>query len=246
MNAEQQAEMEKAMQDPQVQEKMAAMQEAMKKPEVQAQMQEMQSAMANPQLQEKLAGMRDDPEFKAVFEDIQKNGMGALMKYMNDPEFLRKIGSRVGDISPAPVGAGAAAMAGSAAQKAPEVNDLLDAARAGDMEAAEDFIAVGKDVNMQDAEGRTPLHYAAAHNQTRITRVLLEAGADTEKEDSKGNTVLHYAAGYGRLDIVDILLEGGASVVATNGTGKNAAALVRLSDTNPILKDEEIMKKLDS
>ena len=116
----------------QVKEKMAAMQEAMQKPEVQAQMAEMQSAMANPALQQKLQGMRDDPEFKDMFEDIQKNGMGALMKYMNDAEFLRKLGSRVGDVAPAPGAAGAAAMAaaGSAQQAAaPEVNDLLDAAR---------------------------------------------------------------------------------------------------------------------
>jgi ankyrin repeat protein len=37
------------------------------------------------------------------------------------------------------------------------VNDLLDAAKYGDMEAVEDFLAIGKDVNMKDDVGRTPL-----------------------------------------------------------------------------------------
>ena len=51
----------------------------------------------------------------------------------------------------------AAAGSGGAAPPAPEVNDLLDAAKYGDMEAVEDFIAIGKDVNMKDDVGRTPL-----------------------------------------------------------------------------------------
>lgn len=30
--------------------------------------------------------LRNDPEFKQMFEEIQKGGMGALMKYMNSPQ----------------------------------------------------------------------------------------------------------------------------------------------------------------
>jgi soluble cytochrome b562 len=104
-------------------EKMKQMQQAMKNPAVQAQMEEMQSAMANPALQQKLATLKDDPEFKGMFEDIQTNGMGALLKYMNDPNMLRKLGSRMGDVAPA---ASAAPVAGAAPA---EVSDLFDAAR---------------------------------------------------------------------------------------------------------------------
>lgn len=116
--------------------------------------------------------------------------------------------------------------------------------RHGDVEAAEDFIAVGKDVNMQDAEGRSPLHYAAAHNHTRVAKVLTEAGANTEVADSKANTPLHYAAGYGRLDVVDILLQAGANAAAVNHTGKTALELAKLSEQNPILQDSDLMTKL--
>jgi hypothetical protein len=34
-----------------------------------------------------------------MFEDIQKGGMGALMKYMNDPRVLAKLGSKLGDVA---------------------------------------------------------------------------------------------------------------------------------------------------
>lgn len=32
------------------------------------------------------------------------------------------------------------------------------------MEAVEDFVAIGKDINEQDEEGRSALHYAVAYN----------------------------------------------------------------------------------
>jgi ankyrin repeat protein len=52
--------------------------------------------------------------------------------------------------------------------------------RYGDLEACEDFIAIGRDVNAADAENRTPLHYAVAYNHPDILEALLEAGADLE------------------------------------------------------------------
>ena len=61
-----------------------------------------------------------------MFEDIQKNGMQAMMKYWNDPNVLAKIGERMGDVSGA--AASGTAPAASAAP-APEIDNLLDAAR---------------------------------------------------------------------------------------------------------------------
>lgn len=118
--------------------------------------------------------------------------------------------------------------------------------RHGDLEAAEDFLAVGKDVNMQDDEGRTPLHYAAAHDNTRIAQTLVDNKADLEKLDSKSNTPLHYACGYGRLDVVDILLRGGANVSAENMNGKKPIDLAKLNDQNPVLSDTEIVEQLSA
>lgn len=44
----------------------------------------------------------------------------------------------------------------------------------------QDFLAIGKDVNDQDGEGRSPLHYAIAYSHADIVDELLEAGADLE------------------------------------------------------------------
>lgn len=74
------------LQDPAVAARMKEMQEAMSRPEVQQQMAEMQAYMQNQQVQQRMAALREDPEFKQMFEEIQTGGMGALMKYMNDPK----------------------------------------------------------------------------------------------------------------------------------------------------------------
>ena len=73
-------------QDPAVAARMKEMQEAMSRPEVQQQMAEMQAYMQNQQVQQRMAALREDPEFKQMFAEIQTGGMGALMKYMNDPK----------------------------------------------------------------------------------------------------------------------------------------------------------------
>ena len=68
------------------------------------------------------------------------------MKYYNDPKFLSKLGSKLGDVVPPAGAAGVmpAAAAGMAAPAAPEINDMIDASKYGDLEAVEDFIAIGK------------------------------------------------------------------------------------------------------
>ena len=104
----------------QVQQRMAQMQEAMQRPEVQQQVAEAQAAMANPEIQARMAELKDDPEFKDMFKEIETGGMPALMKYFNDPQVLSKLGAKLEgvDISKVP-----------APNAAPEINDLFDAAR---------------------------------------------------------------------------------------------------------------------
>ena len=128
---------------------------------------------------------------------------------------LLKISQRLGGA------VGSAGPAGPPAppQKPPEVTNLFEACRWGDLEAAEDFIAIGKGINDTDKEGRTPLcvprggvpvargrtniarrrHFAVAFGKgdvgMQIVKALLEAGAKPDAADVKKNTVLHYASG---------------------------------------------------
>lgn len=64
-----------------------------------------------------------------MFEEIQKGGMAAMMKYMNDSKWLAKVGEKLGDVS-VPDGQGAPPPGAAASPaSAPEINSILDAAK---------------------------------------------------------------------------------------------------------------------
>lgn len=195
---------------------------------------------------------------KEKFEEIEKGGFGAMMKAMSDVKFLEKVGRAVGP-PPGTSPGGEASPSPSASQtppsapapdvasepQIPEINTILDAAKYGDVEAVEDFLAIGKDPNLVDEFNRSPLHFAVSIQHMGIIDALLAAGANVEIKDSKNNTPLHYAAGYGRVEAVRRLLEAGADGSMKNENGKTPADVAKLSDKNPILQEADLIQKLN-
>lgn len=59
------------------------------------------------------------------------------------------------------------------------------------MEAVEDFLAIGRDVNAPDEKGRTPLHYCVAYWSRSIADLLLEAGANLEAQVGNLPGIVH-------------------------------------------------------
>ena len=214
-------------------------------PELARKMQEeaMQQAafMQNPEMQQKMQALAEDPEMKPIFDEIRSEGPKAMMKYYNDPEFLKKMAEKLG-----PIPTAATMPPPRAPEDMPEVENLIDAAKFNDAEAVEDFLDVGKDPNEADGQGRTALHYAAGTGNEEILVLLVEGGADLGAVDAKGNTPLHYAAGYGRPGAARALLEKGASPAVLNGNGKRAVEVARLNSDNPVLKDADLVEKMDA
>ncbi|KAL3137402.1 hypothetical protein ABBQ32_006924 [Trebouxia sp. C0010 RCD-2024] len=169
---------------------------------------------ADPAYQERLAAMQDDPDLKNVFDDIKANGAGAMEKYWNDSELMTKISEKMGGIRLQTN----KSVKGAVPQKEPQ--NLHEAAKAGDIEAARKLLNEGADVNTADARGITALGLAVGYNKVALVKVLLEGGADVSKTDTKGSTVLHYAAGYGRKEAAELLLDAGADMKAKNDAGQ--------------------------
>ncbi|KAL6769220.1 hypothetical protein ACKKBF_B17950 [Auxenochlorella protothecoides x Auxenochlorella symbiontica] len=239
-----QSKLEALKQDPQMQQQLSQAQEALQNPEIQAQMADMMQTMQNPQFIARMAELKEDPDLKPLFEEIKKEGMSGLMKYMNDPVLLSKVGQKLGDLGaggPAPV-AGATA---PPAEEAP-IRNILDACKAGDLEAVEDYAAVGKG-RLQDEEGRCALHYAAAFGRPEVVGLLLE-GPDAAFllacPDGQGMTPIHYAAGYGHPDILAALLEAGGDAGARTGDGRSALDIVRQAPANPVNRREDLVRRL--
>lgn len=85
---------------------------------------------------------------------------------------------------------------------------LLQAAKAGDIDTATTAIEDGADVHACDHYGYTPLHLAAMNGHAGIARLLIARGAYVNATDDGRRTPLHLAVANGQDEIVAMLKSG--------------------------------------
>ena len=113
----------------------------------------------------------------------------------------------------------------------PDVAELSDATKRGDVKAIERLLAAGVPVDGVNAIGQQPLIVATEAGHHRVALMLLEHGADpdTRTRTNAGCSALAFAAVGGDLRLVEALIEAGATtnLRCRNGlTALGAAAQV--------------------
>ena len=105
----------------------------------------------------------------------------------------------------------------------PPEMDIHTAALLGDLDAIQQHIDAGTDLNIAEPSvGSSPLITAAVFGKTEVARALAEAGADVNFQNNEGSTALHSAAFLCRTEIVEILLANGADKNLRNNYGSTA------------------------
>lgn len=86
------------------------------------------------------------------------------------------------------------------------------------------LIQSGEDVNAQDRNGWTPLHFAAQAGSIGAVELLIDAGADINLRNSDGNTALWVATmnSYHGTQVIELLLKKGANPKEKNNYGNSA------------------------
>ena len=101
--------------------------------------------------------------------------------------------------------------------------DLQTAAAMGNVEAIQQHVAVGSDLNVKEpGRGSTPLITATVFGQTETAIALIEAGADLNLQNNDGSTPLITAAVFCRTEVVQALLDSGADKSLRNTAGRTA------------------------
>lgn len=109
--------------------------------------------------------------------------------------------------------------------------EIHDAARNGYLETVKALLkADPNSMNARDADGRTPLHWAALSRQVSIVEALMTAQAELTAKDNQGLTPLHSAALGGHTAIIALLLTNHAEIDAKNNTGHTPLNLAVQSD----------------
>jgi ankyrin repeat protein len=85
------------------------------------------------------------------------------------------------------------------------------------------------DVSTRDADGRTPLHWAAFYGYTSTVRTMLQQqDADANARDNQQRTPGHWAAFKGYLPVVKLLVANGADVNARDEAGRTLLAMAQI------------------
>jgi ankyrin repeat protein len=97
---------------------------------------------------------------------------------------------------------------------------LANAVKNRDKTAARALLKQRADVNAPDAEGMTPLLWAAHWNDLDTVKLLVGAGANTKAANRYGVTPLHEACTVGNVSMIETLLKAGADPNAAFGEGE--------------------------
>lgn len=117
----------------------------------------------------------------------------------------------------------------------------------------------GEDIDAQDKDGVTPLHWAVADNNKELAKLLIKHGADVDARNRDKHTPLHYAAVHGYVEIAKYLIDNGANVNAqdqdehiplyfpvTNDNKGLAKLLIKYGADRSLIKDEDLIDRLNS
>lgn len=113
---------------------------------------------------------------------------------------------------------------------------IADAIRQGRRDVALELIERGGDVNAAQADGATPLHWAAYRLDKELVETLLARGAQPNAANRYGSTPIAEAVKAANAELVKVFLDAGADVEAPNGDGQSLLMLAARTGSVPVAK----------
>lgn len=121
---------------------------------------------------------------------------------------------------------------------------LYYAAKANNVNAIRELVALGANIDTKRSGGNTNLHCTATRGADRATEALLLAGADLEMRNNDGATALHRACSFSQSSTVQLLLRWGADETSTTADNVTAYDLVGSSVEEELLSPEGVVSKV--
>jgi len=113
---------------------------------------------------------------------------------------------------------------------------LLEAAQNGKLEAVQQLLDKGANVNVRNGDGQSPLFLAAREGYADVVVLLVGRGASLESVTAMGNTPLMRAAISGHAGIVGFLLDKGADPAKKGNGGRTSLDWAKESGHEAVVK----------
>jgi Ankyrin repeats (3 copies) len=107
----------------------------------------------------------------------------------------------------------------------PKLEDqFILAAKNGNLEKLKGYCLLGLNINTQDSNGATALHWASAYGHFEVVQYLIRGGeVDVEAKTKDGWTALHWASAWGHLEAARCLVrDGNADIEMKSNEGWTA------------------------
>jgi len=114
--------------------------------------------------------------------------------------------------------------------------ELISAAKSGDVKEVERLIRSGVDLDSRDDGGWTALMCASYKNWGEIVKLLIEAGANLNMGNSWGKTALMWASYWNWVEVVKLLIEAGANLNIRDNGGNTALILASYQNNIEVVK----------
>ncbi len=89
--------------------------------------------------------------------------------------------------------------------------------------------------NIEDPQGRSPLHHAVYRQNVKSVQLLLDRGANPNMTDREGQTPLSYASANDNYTIAKLLIDHGASVNESDHQGRTPLTHAFLNDARDVI-----------
>ena len=99
-----------------------------------------------------------------------------------------------------------------------------------------DLIVLGANLDWQNNDGWTALHWCAYNNHSRILGLLIDAGVDVNIQDNDGWAALHWCAFMNQPDIARMLIDAGADKTMPRNDGRVPYQLAHSQELIELLK----------
>lgn len=100
---------------------------------------------------------------------------------------------------------------------APNADNMVVAAKGGDVATINEGLHAGFNPNYQDKQGNSLLIHAAANSNADVVAALLKGGADPLYQNKSGDDALNYGAIKGNLSIVQQMVKAGVPINRKQG-----------------------------